>query len=161
MKRISALVVFILSVSVANGAEKNNFKTNLKASESLIKAAGINEYEISGKIKINIGSGESKSTTSKTGYCENAAVVPLSAIAHPDLNEIHMVKAVVETQSHKKAKLLFTLKNEGGLTKVGNFFSVRLNLWEYNPGEPHIWVFFFTSNKVYANAAKIKCHVVR
>lgn len=106
-----------------------------------------------------VGSGGGLSTAGRTGLCENPVMVPLKALA--GIKNVSMVKAAIETETHSKQKLLFTLNNDGGLAQWNGYVSVNLDIREYNPGVANVWVFFFAEGKTYANAAQIKCQVVQ
>ena len=115
-------------------------------SEQLLNIANIRNIEITDRVVVKIEK------------CENPVQVPIKALAR--VKNVSFIKAAIETSQKKKQKLLFSLKDEGGLSSWNGYVSVRLDISEYNPGTSNIWVFFNTGEHTYANAAQIKCNVI-
>ena len=129
----------------------------LTPSSELLKRAGVSQYQRSDDIRIKVGS-DGPSSLDALPYCENAVAVPLKVLSN--MKNITKVIAAVETAAQTKPKRLFTLNDDGGLSRWGVLLTVSLNLQDYNPGVANVWVFVVVQDRVYANVAQVRCNVV-
>ena len=128
----------------------------LTPSSELLKRAGVSQYQRSDDIRIKVGS-DGPSSLDDLPYCENVVVVPLKVLANK--KNISKVIAAVETAAQTKPKRLFTLNDDGGLSRSDVLLTVRLDLQNYNPGVANVWVFVVVQDRVYANVAQVRCNV--
>lgn len=129
-------------------------------SPALLKLVGASAYNLSGDIKVKVTKDDIKSPQG-TRVCDISSYVPL--LISSRITGVTVIKAAVETESLQQPAALFSVHNDGGLSRPHMSHMVSLNLSQHQQhGVMNIWVFYFTNNKkVYANFVQARCTDIR
>lgn len=127
----------------------------IEPSNELLKLVGASAYKLSENIKLKVTKDDIKSLRG-ISVCDQSSYVPL--LISSRIPDVIKIKAAIETESLKQQAMLFSIHNEGGLSRPHMSHMVSLNLDRHDKlGVMNIWIFYFTDKTVYANLVQAQC----
>ncbi|MBT9611953.1 MAG: hypothetical protein IV108_01650 [Burkholderiales bacterium] len=128
----------------------------IEPSPELLKLVGVSTYKISEDIRIKVSPDDVKSPRGISA-CDNSTYVNL--FLSSKITGVTSIKVAIETESLKQQAKLFSIYNDGGLSRPYMSHRLLLNLNQHQRLGivMNIWVFYFTDKNVYANLVQAQC----
>ena len=150
----SVFIVGLLAMPVVPFADE--IKPTIVPSQALLNLAHVKSYQLSDQISLMVSRDGLKSPRGMS-VCDNPfyALIFMKA----KIEGVAVVKVLVETATLKEQALLFSLSNEGGLSRPLMLQTISVNLYQQAQYiDMNIWAFYITKdNKVYTNFLQAQC----